>query len=63
MHLQGCTAAQFCQGLVSADELTSMMRCLPDMLKFLQKYECLREEEWEWEGGEDELSVINIAVV
>lgn len=25
-------------------DLPSMMKCLPDMLRFVQKYECLQEE-------------------
>ncbi|MCJ8750197.1 hypothetical protein PDJAM_G00259840 [Pangasius djambal] len=37
MHLQGCTSAQYCWELLSDDELPSVMRCLTNMLRCVQK--------------------------
>lgn len=44
---------QFCWDLGSSDELQSMTRCLPDMMRSMQKHER------PWEESKDELGVMN----
>lgn len=44
IRLQGYTAVKFCWDLVLPDELLSMTRWLPDMLRFIQKHECPGKE-------------------
>lgn len=44
MYHQGWTAAQVCWNSISEDELPSIMRCLPDVLRSDQKHEGVKEE-------------------
>lgn len=44
MHLEGITAAQCCWDLGSGDELTSLIRSPPGILRYEQKVHCSRLE-------------------